>query len=69
MWKFNRTTLFVIMLLMSICSGISIYMINWDVFEKNEGIFREIHLPIIFIGLTFFFMVNYVKKLNDNEKR
>ena len=69
MWKFNKLTLFILVLLMSTCAGITIYMINWEVFENGKGIFREIHLPLIFLGLAFYFMVSYVKRLKESENK
>lgn len=67
MWNFNKTTLFILIVLMSICSGISIYLINWEVFETGEGIFHEIHLPIIFICIAFYFIPQYVKKVKETK--
>lgn len=68
MWKFNKTTLFIIMLTMSICAGISFSLIDWDVFSTGKGIFNEIHLPLLFIGLSIFFMVPYIKTIKEGKK-
>lgn len=68
MWEFNKVTLFILMTSMSILGGISLIMVDWEVFENGEGIFREIRLPIIFIGLSILFMIPYVKKIKESKK-
>lgn len=69
MMKFSKITLFILMTLMSILGGITLNMVNWNVFSVGKGIdiYREIDLPIIFIGLAFSFMFPYVKKLKEES--
>ncbi len=70
MIKFSKKTLFFLMVLMCIMGGITLSMVDWEVFNDGAGIdiYREIDLPLIFLGLAFGFMFPYVKKLKEEEK-
>ncbi|OUS00076.1 hypothetical protein A9Q86_11590 [Flavobacteriales bacterium 33_180_T64] len=68
MWKPGKKTLFVLMILMAIFGGLTSYWIDWTVFETNKGVLREIQLPIIFLVLSFYFMIPYLKKIKEEKK-
>jgi len=52
---------------MSVCAGVSIAFINWDVIESRKGIFKELQQPILFVLLGLYFLIPYVKKLKENS--
>lgn len=70
MWKPSKKTLLVLMILMSSLGGISLSMVNWEIFNTAKGIeiYREINLSLIFIVLAFYFMFPYVKKLKEERE-
>ncbi len=70
MWKPSKTTLFILMLSMTIVGGIAFSLVNWEVVESKgfKGVYNELSLPILGLVLGFYFMVHYVKKLKETEK-
>lgn len=56
------------MVVMAILSGLTSSWIDWTVFETKNGILREIRLPLIFLVLSFYFMIPYVKKIKEKKK-
>jgi len=69
MWKLGKKTLFILMLTTAIMAGLTTYWIDWSVFETKKGILREIQLPLIFLALSFYFMIPYVKKLKEEKNK
>jgi len=69
MVKFNKLTLFILMFITSTCAGISLYLVNWEVVKSGQKVFQELQLPLIFIFLSFYFMVPYVKKLKEEHNK
>jgi phosphatidylserine synthase len=67
MWKPSKKVLFAIVLLMAICSGLSLGDVNWELVQKGENVFKELLLPCLFIALSFYFLVPYVKKLKGER--
>lgn len=65
MWKPSKFVLFILMLANAVFAGISFIYVDWNVFKTGEGIYDEIHQPILFLLLSFFFMFPYVKKLKE----
>ncbi|MFK7747815.1 MAG: hypothetical protein AB8B65_05470 [Kordia sp.] len=67
MWKPNKKILFILFFLNATLGGICFSLIDWSVFETGKGIYDEISLTLVFTGLTFFFMIPYVKKLKEEK--
>jgi len=67
MWKFSKLALFILFFTMTICAGISIAYINWDVIESGESVFQELQQPVLFVCLSLYFMFPYVKKLKEDS--
>ncbi len=67
MIKFNKTFLFSLILLMSICAGISFTLVDWDKTDSTLGFFKEIHLTFLFIGIALYFVFPYVKSLKESK--
>jgi hypothetical protein len=65
MWKPNKNTLFFLVLANATLAGISLYLVNWEVFENAtaRGIYREIATSLIFFCLAIYFVFPYVKEL------
>ena len=68
MWKPNIKTLFFMMLLCAIMGGLTFSWIDWNNLNTTKGIIDEFQLPVIFLILSFYFMVPYVKKLKEDKK-
>lgn len=70
MWKPSKTILFILMLSMIIVGGISFSLIDWQVFNSGfNGAYRELLTPVLGLFFGFYFMVHYVKKLKEEEKK
>ena len=67
MWKPGKKTLFILMLIMAIMAGLTTFWIDWSIYETKKGIIQEIQLPIIFLALSFYFMIPYVKIIKEEE--
>ena len=65
MIKLNKTFLLTLILLMSICAGISLYLINWDNVISITSFFKEFHLTFLFIAIALYFVFPYVKSLKE----
>ena len=65
MIQLGKKTLFLLILSMSTCAGISALLIDWSNINSNLSFFKEFHLTFIFIGLGLFFIPPYVKKLKE----
>ena len=61
MWKPSKITLLLFMILMAILGGVTFSYIDWEHFNN----LKEIQLPLIFLVLSIYFMVLYVKKLKE----
>jgi hypothetical protein len=67
MWKPSKLTLFIIFITMTVCAGISVAYIDWDVIASGKGVFKELQQPVLFILLSLYFMFPYVKKLKEES--
>lgn len=68
MWKPSKKILLVLMIFTAVMGGITLNWVDWKVFDTGKGVFRELQLPIIFLALSLYFMVPYVKKLKEEKK-
>lgn len=68
MIKLSKRMLFFLMILNSTLAGITLVYVDWSVFETKQGIYDEIHQPILFLLLSLYFMVPYVRKLKEKRK-
>lgn len=63
MWKPSKKISFLIMILTAIMGGLTFSYIDWDKFDNSFlEIYKEIRLPIVFLILSIYFMLFYVKK-------
>lgn len=69
MWKPSKLVLFILMVANSIFAGLSLIFVDWKVFETGQGIYDEIHQPVLFFLLSIFFMFPYVKKLKEESNK
>lgn len=70
MFKFSKKALFVLILVNTICAGISFSNIDWENMENGNKIWDEIHLTVTFILLAFSFVFPYIKEIKkDNDKK
>lgn len=67
MWKPSKKVLFFLMIINATLAGISLFLIDWNVFETGKGIYKEVSLTAVFLGLAIFFMIPYVKKLKEEK--
>ena len=67
MWKLSKRTLFLLMLSMAIIGGLLLSATDWRIIKSGNGWFNELQLPIIFLGLSLFFMIGYVNELNEKK--
>ena len=67
MWKPSKLVLFVILFTMTTCTGLSVFFINWEVFESGKGIYKELQQPVLFLLLSLYFVFPYVKKLKEES--
>jgi len=67
MWKPSKNILFFLVIGNATLAGISLYLVNWKVFENATGrdIYREIATPVLFFCLAIFFVFPYVKELKN----
>jgi hypothetical protein len=67
MWKPSKKTLFFLILFMAILTGISLGGVNWKIVEEGKNIFNEFLLPGLFIGLSFSFLIPYLKIIKEER--
>lgn len=68
MWKPSKKTSFFIMILTAIMGGVTFSYINWENLDSSLKIYKEVRLPIIFLVLSVYFMIFYIKRIKE-EKR
>ena len=56
------------MILTAIMGGVTFSYINWKNFDSSLETYKEIRLPIIFLVLSMYFMIFYIRKIKE-EKR
>lgn len=69
MWKPSKISLFVLTFLMALFGGITLSFVDWTVLEEGTGVLKELQLSLLFLALSFFFMVPYVKKVKEGNKK
>ncbi|QMU64539.1 MAG: hypothetical protein GKR88_09765 [Flavobacteriaceae bacterium] len=70
MVKFSKKTAFIFFFVCATFSGISLYKIDWETIGVGTWIdtFNKIDGFIVFMILTIFFMLYYVKKIKEENK-
>ena len=69
MWKFSKLTLLVLTFLMALFGGLTLSFVDWSIINTGKDLIKELQLPLIFLVLSFFFMVPYVKKVKEDRKK
>ena len=67
MIKFNKTTLFVIIFITSVSTGISLNLIDWDNINSGLSFIKEFHLTILLTAIALYFVFPYVKSLKESK--
>ena len=68
MWKLSKLTLFILTFLMALFGGLTLNGVDWVAIETRSDLIKELQLPLIFLVLSFSFMISYVKKIRENKK-
>lgn len=69
MWKLSKLALFIIFFVMTICAGISLIFVDWEVIKSGKNIVSELEQPVLFLLLSLYFMFPYVKKIKEENKK
>ena len=69
MWKPSKKTLFLLISLTGLFSIISFTTVNWGLVLEKKNIYNELLLPVVFLVLSFNFIIPYVKKIKEEENK
>jgi hypothetical protein len=67
MIKFNKTTLFVIIFITSVCAGISLNLINWNNVDSGLSFMKEFHLTFLLSAIALYFVFPFIKSLKESK--
>ena len=65
MIKLSKKVLFILIISMTVCAGISLNLINWENINSTQSFFKEFHLTLLCLCLALYFVFPYVKSLNQ----
>lgn len=65
MIKFSKKTIFILLLINGIMTGVSLSDVNWGLFNKEY--LKEGLLPAIFLLLTTSFLIQYIKIIKEEK--
>lgn len=67
MWRLSKLTLLVLTFLMALFGGLTLSDVDWVAIEAENNLIRELQLPLIFLVLSFSFMIPYVKRIKADR--
>ena len=68
MIKIAKIVALFLMILMTIVSGYSLSGVDWGTKNIDRNIFRELKRPSMYLSLTIFYMIYYIRMLNKEKK-
>jgi hypothetical protein len=68
MWKPTKTVLFLLMSINATLAGISLAYVDWNAINKNDNVFRELQLPVLFFLLSIYFLFPYIKSIRKDKR-
>tara|TARA_B110001469_G_C9646557_1_gene327032 strand:- start:813 stop:1043 length:231 start_codon:yes stop_codon:yes gene_type:complete len=68
MIKIVKIVALFLMILMAIVSGYSLSEVDWGTKNIDRNIFRELKRPSMYLSLTIFYMIYYIRMLNKEKK-
>jgi hypothetical protein len=68
MWNPSKKILLFLIFTCTILAAVSYRLIDWNNYEKGtSNAIKELRLTLVFLGLAFYFIFPYVKKIKSNK--